>query len=116
MPYTTPQNTQAAGPATLAPIHPGVILAEDYMKPYGLTQSRLAELLHVPQNRISRIVHGQIAITPDSALRLASLFGGTAGFWVNLQTRFDLETAKDAMDAKELREIAKHHGELLAVA
>jgi len=79
----------------LAPIHPGEILREDYMKPLGLTAHRLAMALHVPATRIAEIVHERRAITADTAIRLARYFKTTARFWLNLQTAYDLEIIDD---------------------
>jgi addiction module HigA family antidote len=79
---------------TLSPIHPGEVLLEDFMKPLGLTQYRLALDVGVTPTRISQIVHGQRSITADTALRLARYFDTSAGVWLRLQARFDLETAE----------------------
>ncbi|GHF61584.1 addiction module HigA family antidote [Amycolatopsis bartoniae] len=79
----------------LPPIHPGEILAEEFLAPLGLTQHKLATRLHVPPRRINEIVHGKRAITADTALRLARFFGTTAQFWVALQARYDLEREHD---------------------
>lgn len=83
----------------LPPIHPGEILYEDLMKPLGLSQNKLAEELGVDPGRINQIVTGRRGITADTALRLARYFGTTPEFWMNLQTRYDLEIAKDAKAA-----------------
>ncbi len=85
----------------LAPIPPGEILLEEFMKPLGLSASRLAASLKVPPNRISAIVRNERSITADTALRLSRYFGNSAEFWLNLQSRYDLEMAK-----KELPRIA----------
>ena len=82
----------------LPPIHPGEILLEDFMKPLDLSSNALAKRLHVPPNRISMVVAGKRDITADTALRLERAFGSSAEFWLNLQTRFELETAKDTVD------------------
>lgn len=79
---------------TLAPIHPGVILEEEFLKPMGISQSRLARDIGVPQRRINEIARGKRAITPDTALRLSVYFGTTAEFWMNLQITFDLRILK----------------------
>jgi addiction module HigA family antidote len=79
------------------PIHPGEILSEDFLKPMGITEYRLAKAMNVPPRRINEIVHGTRAITADTALRLGRAFGMEAEFWLNLQTRYDLETATDAL-------------------
>lgn len=76
--------------AIIAPIHPGEILAEEFLGPFGLTQHRLAVEIGVPPRKISEIVHGKRRITADTALRLARYFGTSEQFWLNLQTRFDL--------------------------
>jgi len=81
--------------ATLAPIHPGEVLLEDFLTPLEVTQHRLAISIGVPPRRINEIVHGKRRITADTALRLARYFGTTDRFWLNLQTRYDLETEKD---------------------
>ena len=77
--------------ATIAPIHPGEVLLEEFLEPLGVTQHRLAVSIGVPPRRINEIVHGKRRITADTALRLARYFGTTDRFWLNLQTRFDLE-------------------------
>ena len=76
---------------TLKPIHPGEILREEFMKPLGLTQYRLAKDISVPPHRINEIFHEKRAITVDTALRLGRYFGNSARFWMNLQSRYDLE-------------------------
>jgi addiction module HigA family antidote len=77
--------------------HPGEILLEDWMKPLGLSQYALARAIHVPPRRINEIVHGKRGISVDTALRLAACFGTDAQSWVNLQTHYDTETAREAM-------------------
>lgn len=79
---------------TLGPIPPGEILLEEFMKPLGLSANVLAAALKVPANRISAIVRGNRSITADTALRLARYFGTSPDFWMNLQSRYDLEVAK----------------------
>ena len=81
------------------PIHPGEILLEDFLKPMGISQYRLAKDIGVPPRRINEIVHGKRAITADTALRLGRFFGTSAQFWINLQTRYDLEVAEEALEA-----------------
>ena len=81
----------------LAPIHPGEILIEEFLKPLEISQYRLASDISVPPRRINEIVHGKRAISPDTALRLSLYFGLSEQFWTNLQTRYDLETAKDKL-------------------
>lgn len=81
----------------LEPIHPGEILNEDFLKPMGISQYRLARAMNVPPRRINEIVHGARAITADTALRLGLAFGMEAEFWLNLQSRYDLEKAADVL-------------------
>lgn len=85
--------------ATIAPVHPGEVLAEEFLEPLEISQNRLAVAIGVPPRRINEIVHGKRRITADTALRLARYFGTTDRFWLNLQTRFDLETEKDNIGA-----------------
>jgi addiction module HigA family antidote len=80
----------------IPPIHPGETLAEDFLKPLGLSANRLAMELLVPVTRINDIVRGKRAITADTALRLARYFGTTPQFWMNLQANYELEIAQDA--------------------
>jgi antitoxin HigA-1 len=80
----------------LAPIHPGEILNEDFLKPLEISVNRLALDLHVPASRIAQLVHRRRAVTPDIALRLARYFGTTPEFWLNLQSKFDRELAEHA--------------------
>ncbi|MBA3020034.1 HigA family addiction module antitoxin [Propionicimonas sp.] len=82
---------------TIAPIHPGEILAEEFLEPLELSQNRLAVAIGVPPRRINEIVHGKRRITADTALRLARYFGTTDRFWLNLQNRYDLETERDRL-------------------
>jgi len=83
----------------LSPIHPGEVLLEDFMKPIGLSQYRLAKDIGVSPIRISQIIHGQRSITVDTALRLARYFGTSAAIWLRMQVRYDLEVSE-----KELRD------------
>lgn len=78
-----------------APIHPGEVLMEDFIKGFGITQNKLAVSIKVPPRRINEIVHGERAITADTALRLGRYFGIDAQFWLNLQSHYDLELAQD---------------------
>lgn len=82
---------------TITPIHPGEILMEEFLDPLGVSQNRLAVAIGVPPRRINEIVHGKRRITADTALRLSRYFGTTDRFWLNLQTRYDLETEKDTL-------------------
>jgi addiction module HigA family antidote len=79
----------------LLPVHPGEILLEEYLKPLGISQNKLGRDLGVPAQRINEIVRGQRAITVDTALRLARYFKTTPQFWLNLQSRYDLEMAQE---------------------
>ena len=80
----------------LPPIHPGEVLLEDFMKPFGLSQYRVAKDIGVPALRISQIVNGKRSITADTAMRLARYFGTSAGVWLRLQARYHLEKAEIA--------------------
>ena len=91
--------------AKLAPIHPGEILREDFMKPLRLSMNRLALDLHVPVTRIAEIVHERRGITPDTALRLGRYFNTSARFWLNAQSAYDLEVAQDALQSAIEREV-----------
>lgn len=78
----------------LAPVHPGEILREEFLAPLRMTPYALAKACRVPRTRIERLVHERTPVTPDTALRLARYFGTTPEFWLNLQSRFDVETLK----------------------
>ncbi len=99
-----------AGKKRLAPIHPGEILLEEFLDPLGVTQYRLAKDISVPPRRINEIVHGKRAITADTALRLARYFGTSERFWLNLQTRFDLELERDRLGGRLEKEVAVFEG------
>lgn len=88
---------EMSGDERLAPIHPGEILLEDFLRPMGISQYRLAKALGVPPQRIHDLVHGRRAMTADTALRLARFFGMEAQFWMNLQSRHDLDLAADLL-------------------
>src|SRR6267154_2879633 len=81
----------------MPPVHPGEILLAEFLEPLELSQYRLARSIDVPARRINEIVHGQRRITADTALRLARLFGTSERFWMNLQSRYDLEIEKDRL-------------------
>ena len=81
----------------LPPVHPGEVLLEDFLKPLGLSQYRLAKGLSVPPRRINEIVLAKRAVTADTALRLARFFGTTDRFWLNLQAAYDLDTERDRL-------------------
>ena len=90
----------------LPPGHPGEILVEEFLKPLGITQYRLAKDIRVSPRRINEIVHGIRSITADTALRLARYFGTSPSFWMNLQGRYDLEVEKDRLGGRLEKEIA----------
>ncbi len=79
------------------PIHPGEILMEDFLKPFNISQYRLAKDINVPPRRINEIVHGKRAITADTALRLAKFFGTSAELWLNLQSSYELNIQEDLL-------------------
>ncbi|NDY71514.1 addiction module antidote protein, HigA family [Desulfobacter hydrogenophilus] len=89
----------------LPPIHPGEILIEEFLKPMGLSQYRLAKDISVPPRRINEIVHGKRSISADTALRLGRFFGIAPQFWLNLQTRFDLEVTEDLLADRLEKEV-----------
>jgi len=80
---------------TMQPIHPGEVLLADFLEPLGITQHHLAVSIGVPPRRINEIVHGKRRISADTALRLARYFGTSDRFWINLQSRYDLEIERD---------------------
>ncbi len=88
-----------------APIHPGEVLLKDFLEPMSLTQYRLAKSISVPARRINEIVLGRRAISADTALRLGRFFGMESEFWLNLQNRYDLEVARDALAGRLAREV-----------
>ncbi len=89
----------------LKPIHPGEILREEFMKPLGLSMNRMALDLRVPVTRIADIVNERRGITADTALRFARYFQNSAAFWMNLQSRYDLEVAEDEIAHKVERDV-----------
>ncbi len=89
----------------LAPVHPGEILLEEFLKPLELTQYRLAKSLTVPARRINEIVHGTRGVSADTALRLARFFGTSDRFWLNLQVAYDLDVERDRLGARLQREV-----------
>ena len=88
-----------------APVHPGLVLTEDFLKSMEITQYRLAKGIGVPPRRINEIVQGKRGITADTALRFGRFFAMEAQFWMNLQSHYDLEVAKDAMAGRLNREV-----------
>lgn len=90
------------------PIPPGEILLEEFLNPMEISQYRLARSISVPPRRINEIVHGKRGITADTALRLSKFFGTSERFWLNLQTRYDLEVEKDRLGDRLLAEVVEH--------
>ena len=85
-------------------IHPGEVLLEEFLKELGVSQNRLGRETGMSPRAINEIVHGKRSITANSALRIAKYFGTTAEFWLNLQTRYDLEEAAKRVDLKAVKE------------
>ena len=94
---------------TLSPIHPGEILLEDFMKPLGISQYRLAQDIGVSPIRISQIIRGKRAISVDTAMRLARYFGTSAAVWLRLQVRYDLESAEATLGPRIQQEVKVFH-------
>ena len=94
-------------PTHRAPIHPGEILHEEFLKPMDLTQKDVADGIHVPYQRINELVNGRRGVTPSTALRLARFFGTSAGFWMNLQLRWDLFRVASS-ESEELAQIHRY--------
>lgn len=89
----------------LTPIHPGEILLKDFLEPMEISQYRLAKAISVPARRINEIVLGRRAVSADTALRLGRFFAMESEFWLNLQTRYDLEVAKDGLAGRLTKEV-----------
>jgi antitoxin HigA-1 len=89
----------------MEPVHPGEILSEEFLKPLNVSQYRLAKDISVPARRINEIVHGKRSITADTALRLSRYFGMSERFWLNLQSRYDLETEEDRLKGRIEEEV-----------
>ncbi|MCP4680848.1 MAG: HigA family addiction module antidote protein [Desulfobacterales bacterium] len=89
----------------LSPITPGDVLLEEFLEPMGITQNLLAKDINVPANRISQIIHGKREITADTALRLGKYFGIEPEFWINLQMRYNMKTAKSKLEKKIEKEV-----------
>ena len=89
----------------IPPVHPGEVLLEDFLKPMGISQYRLAKEMNVYPRKVNEIVHGKRAVTADTALRLSRYFGTSAELWMNLQALYELETARDAMGSRVESEI-----------
>ncbi len=90
----------------LPPVHPGEVLAEEFLEPMGISQYRLAKDIAVPPRRINEIVHGTRAVSADTALRLARYFGTSERFWLNLQAQYDLDVEHDRVGDRIAREVA----------
>ena len=91
----------------MSPIHPGEILSEEFLLPMHITQYRLAQEIGVDARRIHAIVHGERSITAETALLLSRFFGNSAGFWMGLQSQYDLEVAEDRLGDR-LGSVAVH--------
>jgi addiction module HigA family antidote len=89
----------------MTPVHPGEILFEEFLRPLGISQYKLAKDISVPPRRINEIVQGKRSITADTALRLSRHFGLSERFWLNLQSRYDLEVEKDKLDMRLAKEV-----------
>jgi addiction module HigA family antidote len=94
----------------LPPVHPGEVLMEEFLGPLELSQYRLAKDIGVPPRRINEIVHGNRAVTADTALRLARYFGTSARFWLNLQAQHDLDVQSDLLGDRLDREVTRRAG------
>jgi antitoxin HigA-1 len=90
------------------PIHPGEILLEDFLKPMDISQYYVAQSIGVPPRRINEIVHGKRSITADTALRLGRFFNMEAQFWMNLQSRYDLEVTRENLAERLEQEVQVH--------
>ncbi|MCZ6803161.1 MAG: HigA family addiction module antitoxin [Proteobacteria bacterium] len=100
-------------PTHREPTHPGEMLLEEFIGPMGITQKKLATLIHVPYQRINEIINKRRGITPSTALRLAKFFGMSEDFWLNLQLRWDLYKTKQT-EKNELRSIKPFQSQKLA--
>jgi len=89
----------------LHPIHPGEVLLEEFLKPMGLSQNKLALNIGVPARRINEIVLEKRKVTADTALRLARFFGTTSEFWIGLQSQYDLDVTADALGERLKKEV-----------
>ncbi len=89
----------------MPPVHPGHLLAKDFLKPMGITPIGLAKALNVPRRKIVEIIRGQRAISADLALRLSRFFGMSDGFWMNLQSHYELEVQRDKLGDRLRKEV-----------
>lgn len=94
----------------LPKVHPGEILREEYLAPYGLSAGKLAKMISVPRTRIERLVAEDTSITSDTAYRLATAFDTTPAFWMNMQTNYDLLTVADDIDVSDIEPVALMYG------
>src|SRR5574337_167694 len=104
--HRDPRQERIRAASKLPPVHPGEVLLEEFLRPLGISQYRLAKEVSVPPRRVNEIVHGNRAITADTALRLARYFGTTDRFWLNLQARYDLEVEQDRLGSRLEREVS----------
>jgi addiction module HigA family antidote len=95
-------------PKRMKPVHPGEVLLEEFLKPMGITQYRLAKDISVQPTRINQIVKGKTGISADTALRLGRFFQMSAQFWLNLQAHYDLEVARDRLEDRLRKEVSIH--------
>jgi addiction module HigA family antidote len=93
-------------PLLVNPSHPGEVLEELYLVPLGLSAIALAKRIHVPRTRIERLVKGDTALSADTAMRLAKLFGTTPEYWMNLQRAWDLARARETIDVSDIKPLA----------
>jgi len=95
---------------TLAPVHPGEVLLEEFLEPLGISQYRLAKDISVPPRRINEIVHGKRSVTANTALRLARYFGTSDRFWLNLQASYDLDVEREKLGDRLEAEVLSRAG------
>jgi addiction module HigA family antidote len=93
------------GMKKIQPVHPGEILLEEFLKPLNISQYKLAKDISVPPRRINEIIHGKRSISANTALRLSRYFGLTERFWLNLQSRYDIEVEKDKLNNRIEKEV-----------
>ena len=96
--------------ARLSPVHPGEVLLEEFLKPLGLSQYRLAKDINVPPRRINEIVHGTRAVSANTALRLSRYLGLSERFWLNLQAQYDLDLEHDRLGDRLEQEVTPRAG------
>ena len=102
---TTTEPGTDAGSQRLAPVHPGEVLLEEFLRPLGLSQNRLARSIAVPPRRVNEIVLGKRSVTAETALRLGRYFGTSPQFWLGLQADYDLDVAADRVGERLEREV-----------